>query len=614
MNRHINDLTAARASLTDARAAVRHAENALNAAIIAARDAGVTGADIAAAAGVTRGRVSQIAPIAAAAAQKNTSPEWCDKPAEDVPTLAQHITAGRPLISHRTTNRLRQPYGRTTYTVDGHSVVEAHTGHVTAAKWADAAPSLTELITIAAGVEAANQRYLICQPMSTIPAAGNTQTKRTTQWALDANLPADWTAQGHYLADPTMPTLRFKNKQTGKRVTIIHAGQWFGPDVTLHTAQTVAEAWAGLETNLTRVPAWAGIVGLADTPATTGRALWARTIPAAGWAQPSDEIQQLIRHTTGQGRIEVMKPAADTIPAFTVMDGRLMYASLTHSMPVGKPRLWTGVEVEALDARGWTNLVRGRGRWRVSFEVPAGWEHVGLIPRWTGQGWEYPRDPGRRFTTWADGAEIWTAVEAGWNPQIHEGISWAEGKPLDRWTRELTRIHAAAEQAAAAGNAAAGLASKAIRAIILHAIGAFASRGHDTTHIVKTQDSHAIPAGAEVHHAGANLIYTQANDQTDWAAGLSHPEWAATIWARARNRLLTGRGVENQRTGALTLPPSQIVGFATDAIYLTEPVQWADDGRAGRLRHKGTLGHAAAWPTNLPELWDILNQTKEPTP
>jgi len=53
--------------------------------------------------------------------------------------------------------------------------------------------------------------------------------------------------------------------------------------------------------------------------------------------------------------------------------------------------------------------------------------------------------------------------------------------------------------------------------------------------------------------------------------------------------LLDGPGPDRSRVGALTLPRTQVVAFRTDAIYTTEAPGWADDGKPGRYRLKGSI-------------------------
>jgi hypothetical protein len=168
------------------------------------------------------------------------------------------------------------------------------------------------------------------------------------------------------------------------------------------------------------------------------------------------------------------------------------------------------------------------------------------------------------------------------------------------------------KQANASGTPEARLAAKAVRSLILFTIGAFHTQAHPETHSVLDTQPELVPAGVEVRHVGDRLMWETPGKLSAWSAELQHPEWSATVWERARVRLLSARGVNGQEVGALALDPGRIVGFATDALYLTSGApEWADDGEPGRFRVKGSIPGAFSWPDSLDELWALSAKAEQ---
>lgn len=569
-------------------------------------DAGVSPAEVARVAGVSRGRVSQIAPVPKAPeprvhAQKKGGDALCVNDPDTVPVLPDTPS----LLSGIASTRKRTPYGRTTMFYDVSTGAVAGP-NVTPNRRPGFEPgSVADILDAAA--EHGHGRVFLTGPAPAAPGATRAESVRA--WALAGA--AGWTAESHYLADADLPVLRFVADTIafgGKplRVTIMRAASWWGESDA--DVATCAAAWAGLERALDAIPAFAG-AGMADTPATTGRALWLRTIPEGkGYPVMCDELRELIAATSGQGRIERRPAPAATGQDFTYLDGRFMYAALTWGMPVGEPRRWTAAEIDALSARDFTKAIRGRGRWRITCTVPAGWDHVGMfmVADDDAGRWQYPNRPGQTFTTWADGSEVWAGMERGWEPVFHEGITWDEGKPLDSWHDALVSVW---ESANANGSPAARLAARAVRSLVLFTIGAFAARSHPVTRTAT--DPAMVPAGAEVRRVGDALVWTETATPSAWTLQTAHPEWSATVWARARTRLLTGRGVGQERVGALHLPAERIVAFATDALYVAGGSPgWADDGKPGRFRVKGTRPGAFDWPETAADLYRLRDEAE----
>jgi hypothetical protein len=529
-----------------------------------------------------------------------------------VPTLDDHGLTDGGGLSGVVSARKRTRYGKATmFYRDGFGVVvEADALRNAGLGWPDHDNTIDGILTTVtvACPDAETFRVYVTGPAPFLAGGSATQAEAVREWALTAPAGGPWSVDSHYLGDPLLPVLRFRNADTGQRVAVLRSAAWWGD--TDADQRECAEAWWHLGRALDRERLFTG-AGLADTPATTGRALWLRTIPEGKtYPVPSAELRELLAATSGQGRIELREPAADTVPSFTYLDGRFMYASLCWGLPVGEPTFWTGEQVDKLDAREWTRVIRGRGRWRITMTVPADWQHVGLFMA-PGEGgrWRYPSTPGETFTTWADGAELWNAMLRGWDPVVHEGFTWAEGKPLDLWVRKLLDVWKGAD--AHRDSVPAQLAARAIRSMVLYAIGAFATRAHPVTRSAPADQAPDVPAGTEVRRVGDTLVWEEPGRLSGWSEETAHPEWSATIWARARVRLLDGKGVNGASVGALHVPADQVVAFATDALYLATDPEWADDGAPGRFRCKGRITTPAAWPTTYPELYALRDKAEE---
>lgn len=566
--------------------------------------AGFSYPEVATVAGVSRQRVYQIAPRAEVVrtpvhAQKNTPASVCVTDSDTVPSLPDTLREWRSGIA---STRERRPLGRPTrfYDVETGRVVD-ESGAVVVGESSDPG-TLADVLGAAAGKES---RIYLTGPAPFDTSGGATQAEAVRAWAL-GDVPPGWRAGKHFLREADKPSLRFYGPH-GESVTVMRAAIWWGE--TDASADVCAAAWRGLGAVLDGIPAFKG-AGLGDTPSTAGRALWSRTIPAAGgYDVLSSEIRELLYATAGQGRRELRAPARPEVEQFTQVDGRFMYAALTWGMPVGEPRRWTGAEVDALGQADVVKVIRGRSRWRITCKVPADWAHVGLfMAPASGGGWCYPDKPGQVFTTWADGCEVWNALKWGWEPVIHEGLSWAEGKPLNAWTDALV----AAWQTAQASTSPAGrLGAKALRSMLLYAVGGFAQRDRNETGSTPADQPDDVPDDvipASVRRVGDSLTWERPAKVSEWTASKMHPEWSATIWARARVRLLDGPN----DTGALHLPASSVIGFATDAIYLDGTPSWeaADDGKPGRFRVKGRLYESAPWPTSYGDLYALRDRSE----
>lgn len=425
-------------------------------------------------------------------------------------------------------------------------------------------------------------RIMLTGPRPGFDAAG------LRSWAFPALLPPGWRAGEHYLSG-IAPVLRYAH-ESGRRVELVRAAAWFGEGP--YGPTDAADAWGVLRSLLRRQFPGCTLLG---TPATTGRELFLRTIPReCEWPVLDMETQQLIRSTSGQGRIETLTPAAAELGALVELDGRLTYAALCWGLP---GQLVAHDDVDRFEGPR-------RARYRVRVTVARDWpRRFGMLGVKADAGaWRYPHEPGEQFETWCDGAELallYNAHGVGFASalRIVERLVFDDyrGKgPLDAWAAKLVQVYNAA---ATSGVPGAALATFAIRALVLHAIGAFHGREQHVTRTAHVDEADTVPAAAlNVRLDGNAIVWDESRGQA-WST-LAHPEWSAAIWARARARLLHGPG----DVGALHVPVHDVVAFRTDALYLERDPQWPDDGKPGRYRVKQMREGPMRWPATNSEL------------
>lgn len=413
-------------------------------------------------------------------------------------------------------------------------------------------------------------------------------------WA-HADLPPGWSGGRHSL-DSRAPILRYQYAAPEqsipgpRRVEVAPASSWFGGGD--YTPRDATLAWLALGTMIGH--AFPGST-LLTTPATTGRELFARSIPSGReYPCPSRDIAELIRSTAGGGRIEVITPSAwpTALPALYEYDGRLFYAALVRELASGEPD-WI-----AWDERRHEYDEYARARYRVSLTVPPDWVHpFGLVGvKHEGGGWRYPSKPRESFETWCDGAELRVAAKAGWAFTIHEALVWQRESgrgPLDSWGAKLLDLARVAQGEPDIGE----LLYSAVRNIALHTIGSFHSATRVVTRSLPLDRATEVPGDAvDVRVEDGHVVWGEEAPASSWSESMRHPEWSAAVWARGRARLLDGPG----STGALHAR-GYVVAFRTDALALTERQSWTDSGRPGQLRLKTIVpaeGGPYEWPRN----------------
>lgn len=376
------------------------------------------------------------------------------------------------------------------------------------------------------------------------------------------------------------PVWRYRHRESTTVVSVATAGAWFGDDCTVAGAALAYDRLAAVLRGM-------GQPAPLLLPAMTGRDLWTRHIPEGdGWPVLDEDLQQFIRSTSGQGRVEYFPHGTpDGGGMMYELDGRMMYGALCALLPTGKPQFIDGPAAK----RDEWDMAQQRAL--VEWSAPVGWDHVGILPaKRDSRGWCYPT----RGVGWVDGAELHLARRHGWDVKIHERIVWpGNGRPLDGFARKLVR---------ARENVTDHLVAGALRRVLVDTIGSFQGRASVITHhaplTVEIPDDLAM---ADLRIEGDRMVWETTKPKSRFAALASHPEWTAAIWGRSRARILDSPTGQKTRAGVLHLEPETVLAILTDSIVTTTDPRWPDDGRAGRLRNKSRR-RVERWPTTASEL------------
>lgn len=441
-----------------------------------------------------------------------------------------------------------------------------------------------------------------------------------------------WTSLGHWLAAPV--TGRFERVATGQRIEVRTAAEWFG--ALPLTPSEAKDAWDATK-HMIGLAFDGAPIGL--SPAATGTNLWALSLPKNLDPEPvSADIAEELHRTSGQHHLEhlVAGPSRgdhpDTVPlvdpvatpkidSFSYVDGRFMYAALCRELGTGPGARLRGPET--------ADLLRenpyARARVLIRFRVPDTWNHVGIFGvqhASVSQGWYYPNKPGAVGETWADASEIHVAQKHGWGIEPIESVVFNQKmpgrsksqsvatKPLDTFATRIARAREWVTNDTVMLPKTQAAAAAALRAILLQAIGAFASRGRGRT--VATENPQEIPSQAlgSVRRQGKLFVYKIPSALQGNQLAYYRPELSVQVWARGRARVLEApTATAGVFGGALHVPPHTLLGINGDAIYTTELPLWAlptengggDDGRTGRLRMQGFLEGPLNTPTTLGE-------------
>jgi hypothetical protein len=441
-------------------------------------------------------------------------------------------------------------------------------------------------------------------------------------WIREPALLAEWEDRGTH-PDPDQFVIRLSHRKSGRRVTLYGLAPWFGWDAHPRAARAAFTVLG--ELLKTKFPG----AYVLPTPGQTGLDLWDRRRGGSEYPVLPDELLDLIRSTSGQGRVELCPaPGRETVPGFYYFDTRFAYAAHVRGMPVCEPLVDDVPERAAYQP----------GRYRIRFRVPEGWRHLGIFPVKAPERdplsgdlqWFYPSEPSTEWETWADDSELRVAERFGWPYTILQRILWEEPdkketapEPLRYWRDNLVALREQAERMGAQQTIPAPLASMvsgALRNILLHAIGSFHRSRRAVIYVVRKTELARVPAHLEpsIELHGDLATYRETVALSREQKRYAHPEWSAAIWAKTRANMLHfhTRNMERQGlppTGVLTLPREDVIAIRTDALYLAVEPGWEDRGKVGEFKLKGAIREPVPVPGRPAELNALRDRAERAT-
>lgn len=347
-----------------------------------------------------------------------------------------------------------------------------------------------------------------------------------------------------------------------RKIALSHSANW----LACSDAVVALNAYRNANSNFERV---FGFPFLAS-PTMTGLYAIEQSLPQKIETQPlpSEFAEHLHQHTT-QGRSEFFGEAMTD--KFYYFDRVFAYAADCYlEMPCGVPFYEKLGEFKRFEA----------AFYQVKFEVPENWQHVGLLPVMSVDGWRWPRS-GKHETFVAE-PELRLAAENGWRFEVVEKWSFGVGRPLESWRKKLVQLWDSAKIAANAGCVELRECRKAesdiYRRILLHGLGGLYARSFRRERIVTAEQ---MAEENSLEALTAEPLGESFRMDTRVARSDRHymPHWTAYTWSRARRNLALQM---------LSLPFSSVLACHVDAIYSREPL--ADEGTAiGKFRLKGKL-------------------------
>lgn len=339
----------------------------------------------------------------------------------------------------------------------------------------------------------------------------------------------------------------------GRQVTVTSSGAWFddAPPAAVERA-TPHVRWAVRKYHAATMHA---------TPSRTGLAMI-----AAGWASNGadyptapDEIQRLIRSTSGQGRFQVLRPGA--VRNLVTVDATFAYADIAMraELPTGDPE-WTQYADPEPFARAWVHV-----DYVAAPSVP-----VGLLGVRDGQRWTWPTSG--RHDTWATWAEVEHARACGYDCRVVEAIVWpSTRRALGPWAAHVMRMREAPMPAAADDTRRAYRG--ALRNLVIQTVGVMHGRGPMRQHHVS--DAGEVPDDAVTFWPNSDGTFTY--ELREAGGPMSHPEWTAQLWGVARLRLVRQMLAQRDRLVAVALDSVILDGDPDDVGSV--PGRWRVTGR-----------------------------------
>lgn len=370
------------------------------------------------------------------------------------------------------------------------------------------------------------------------------------------------------------PLIASYKRQDGRRVTLYSSAQWFGEcdDISLIRATYIrlrVLLRATFDNDLV----------LMGTPARTGLDLIERSLSASvSFPTLAQDVRTVIENNIGQGRLEMLAHTENTpqVDTLYVLDAIWMYSACCRRLPC-EP-----VEHDYQNTfAGWRSAF-----YRVQFQVPPAWAHIGLLPTWHPKQHRtvWPSKPSEHwYEAFVGPEELKLAIENGWPVRIAERWLFREGDdihvdPLRYWIEKLRALREMCtdEREGQKGPLLRG----AIRALCIKAVGGLHRKGRFQHIETPIEDVESIPDDAEILYiTDTHCTWRKPIPLDSAMAQFAHPEWSAAIWGRARARLAKA---------ALQLPRETIIALRSDAIVTTFDPGWHGE-KPGEFRLKETL-------------------------
>lgn len=367
-------------------------------------------------------------------------------------------------------------------------------------------------------------------------------------------------------------TAQYERTADGALVTLQCYENWFPRGVEpLEAARAFQSAKTALEKECFES-------GMLSSPTLTGLHAFESKLPfelPEGCPQPAWRTMLHLRTT--QSRTEIWLPK--TVSEFWYLDRRFAYAAdAVLELPCGEPVLLEGEAAKPVPYEtAWYEVI---------FEVPKGWQHVGLIPVLTGNlsgfEWAWPNE-GRHGAFVAE-PELRVALAAGWKVEVLKKWLFEKARPLEKPVKLLIALYERAK------NCGQSVEAGIYRDFVLRAIGGMYARSYDRERIVSEAEILEIEDSSALTAQQIEGDRYAIKERTEKREGRFYqPEWTAYIWSRARARL---------NAALLSLPYESLIGCHVDAIYTDrEPLTIADNGRVGQFRLKGKLGCVVSFTT-----------------
>lgn len=418
------------------------------------------------------------------------------------------------------------------------------------------------------------------------------------EWWVDAPAAAGWTVEP-YVPDPRYATYTRRDEAGGRhKITVRMSAAWYDDcdqTVLIREAHTTLARLLKASFDTRAV--------LMGTPARTGQDLLLRSLPeGVSYLPAPDDVRDILntefyskdghRHLLfPQGRMEFVAPEdAPPVSDLYLLDARWMYAahirnSSSGSMPVLTDEHWEIVHDDLPDFEPYR-----AGFYRVDFQAPDDWHHIGLLPVWGGERTCWPaRDEEGYYNreSWASEPEIRLALAHGWGMIIRERLLFAPqgtpgGDPCRAWAEKLIALRAHLDATDAGG--ATRLLSAAVRHLLIDTVGRWRRSDRRELHATLPGHEDEIPEDAEeftpIYEHGVHV-------RSEWYGrapldpmqqAMYRPEWAAMVWGRARAAL---------NSAALQFDPHDLVALRSDALAVRGGIEeLPDDGKPGRFRLK----------------------------